>query len=167
LKIIDNFLFDDYFKELQNLVSSNNFGWFYQDKTTTYQKDKNFMFVHTLYNNSINSPHYTKFEPIKYFINQHTDFKKLKRMKLNLYTNRNERIKHLKHYDYIEEDHQPTKNIKILILNFSTCNGSTIVEEKEIVSQENKAILFKNEQAHYGIIQDDKNIRIVLNIVFI
>ena len=38
MKIIDNFLFYDYFKELQKLIYSDNFSWYYQKTTTTYMK---------------------------------------------------------------------------------------------------------------------------------
>ena len=167
MKIIDNFLFYDYFKELQKLIYSDNFSWYYQKTTTTYNDDKNFMFGHTLYNNQlINSNYYTKFEPIKYFINRHIDCKELLRLKLNLSPNQNKKIKHRKHHDWLDKDNKPIKGVKIAILNFTNCNGSTIVEGKEIISKENKVILFKNEQEHYGITQNDKNIRLVLNIVF-
>ena len=172
IKVIDNFLFYDYFKELQDLVHSNNIAWYYQKTTTNYniaseKDDKNFIFGHMLYNNrSIHSDYYTKFEPIKYFINRHIDCKEFLRLKLNLYPNQSKKIKHRKHHDWLDKDNKPIKGVKIAILNFTNCNGSTIVEGKEIISKENKVILFKNEQEHYGITQNDKNIRLVLNIVF-
>ena len=167
VKIIDNFLFYDYFKELQKIIYSDNFSWYYHKATTIYNDDKNFMFCHLLYNNqSINSECYSKFEPIKYFINRHIDCKELLRVKLNLYPNQGRKIQHRKHHDWLDKDDKPIKGIKVAILNFTDCNGSTIVDGKEIISKENKAILFKNEQEHYGITQDDKDIRIVLNIVF-
>ena len=56
MKIVDNFLLEDYFKELQKLVYSNTFPWFYQKQTTTFEDDNNFMFTHTLVENQkINS----------------------------------------------------------------------------------------------------------------
>ena len=167
IKVIDNFLFYEYFKELQDLVHSNNISWYYTKTTTNYTDDKNFIFCHMLYNNrAIHSDYYAKFEPIKYFINRHIECKELLRLKLNLSPNQNKKIKHRKHHDWLDKDNKPIKGVKIAILNFTDCNGSTIVEGKEITSKENKVILFKNEQEHYGITQDNKKIRIVLNIVF-
>ena len=166
IKKIDNFLFDDYFKELKDLVYSGDFSWYYADKTTTHKDDKNYMFSHGLYYNSINSDFFNKFEPIKYFISKHIECKKFHRLKLNLYPNQGRRIKHHKHYDWMNVENKPTKNVKIIILNFTDCNGATVVGDQEIASKANQAILFKNEQDHYGITQDDKNIRVVLNIIF-
>ena len=45
MKVIDNFLIKDYFKEPQNLVYSSSFAWFFQKQTTTFDDDNNFMDV--------------------------------------------------------------------------------------------------------------------------
>ena len=167
MKEVDNFLFKNYFKELQDLVYSENFGWFFYQKTTTFNDDNNFMFTHMLYNNNkFHSNYFSKFESIKYFISQHTDFNKFLRMKINLYTNQGKKIKHKKHYDWTNKNHEPKKDLKICILNFTNCNGNTFIENKEIKSKENKAVLFDNIEEHYGITQDDKKVRIVLNIIY-
>ena len=91
--------------------------------------------------------------------------KNILRLKLNLYPSKGQRIKHRKHHDWLKDD-KPIKNIKVGILNFTNCSGATVVGEQEIQSKENQVFLFDNEQAHYGISQDDKSIRVVLNMVF-
>ena len=167
MKIIDNFLLEDYFKELQNLVYSNTFPWFFQKQTTTYEDDNNFMFTHTLIENQkINSNYFPKFEPIKYFIKQHNNFDKFLRVKANLYTNQGKKIKHRKHHDWTDANNKPHKDVKICILNFTSCNGVTVIEDKQVQSKENQMIFFANTEEHYGITQDDKDSRIVLNIVY-
>lgn len=167
MKVINNILFKDYFNELKEIVYSDNFGWFYQKKTTYYLDDNNFMFGHTLFNNNqINSNFYNKFEPIKYFISNYQIVNKIIRMKLNLYPNQGKQIKHKEHYDWLDKNKKPVENTYIAIFNFSTCNGSTIIEDTKIPSKENEMILFSNDKKHYGITQDDTNLRIVLNIVF-
>jgi len=167
MKIIDNFLLEDYFKELQNLVYSNTFPWFFQKQTTTYEDDNNFMFTHTLIENQkINSNYFPKFEPIKYFIKQHNNFDKFLRIKANLYTNQGKKIKHKKHHDWTDANNKPHKDVKICILNFTSCNGVTVIKDKKVQSKENQMIFFGNIEEHYGITQDDKDSRIILNIVY-
>ena len=146
MKVIDNFLIKDYFKELQNLVYSSSFAWFFQKQTTTFDDDNNFMFTHTLLNHEkINSNFFSKFEPIKYFINQHNNCNKLLRLKANLYPNQGKKIKHRKHHDWTDANNKPNKEVK---------------------SKENQMIFFNNTEEHYGITQDDKDSRVVLNIVY-
>ena len=112
MKIIDNFLIEDYFKELQNLVYSNTFPWFFQKQTTTFDDDNNFMFTHTLIENQkISSNYFLKFEPIKYFIKQHNNFDKFLRIKANLYTNQGKKIKHRKHHDWTDANNKPQKDL--------------------------------------------------------
>jgi|TARA_R100000664_G_scaffold33871_2_gene52471 hypothetical protein len=167
MKIIDNFLLENYFKELQTLVYSDNFPWFYQQKITTFDKDNNFMFTHILYNNDkSNSDFFPKFELIKYFIKQHSNFSKFLRIKLNLYTNQGKKIKHSKHHDWTDTNNKPDKDVKICILNFTTCNGVTVIKKQPVQSKENQMIFFNNTNEHYGVTQDNKDTRIVLNIVY-
>ena len=167
MKIVNSFLLEDYFKELQNLVYSNSFAWFFQKQTTTFNDDNNFMFTHTLLNHEkINSNFFSKFEPIKYFINQHNNCNKLLRLKANLYTNQGKKIKHRKHHDWTDANNKPNKEAKICILNFTNCNGVTVIKDKEVKSKENQMIFFNNTEEHYGITQDDKDSRVVLNIVY-
>jgi hypothetical protein len=167
MKVISNFLLKDYYKELKELVHSNRFGWFYHSGTTPHPEDKNYMFTHNLYrDNRINSDFYNKFEPLKYFISSHIPFNQLLRIKVNLYPNQGKQIKHRPHHDRKDGNNIPEKNIHIGILNFTTCNGSTVIGNKKIASQENQIVFFENTIEHYGITQTDTDTRIVLNIVF-
>jgi hypothetical protein len=167
MKVINNFLLKDYYKELKEIVHSNKFGWFYHAGTTRHPDDKNYMFAHSLYkDNRINSDFYNKFEPLKYFISSHIPFNKLLRIKLNLYPNQGKQIKHRPHHDQEDENNVPDKNIRIGVFNFTTCNGSTVIGNKKIASQENQIVFFENTIEHYGITQTDTDTRIVLNIVF-
>ena len=108
----------------------------------------------------------TKFEPIKYFISQESNFTKFLRIKANLYTNQGKKIKHRKHHDWTDANNKPDKDVKICILNFTSCNGGTVIKDKEVQSKENQMIFFNNTDEHYGITQDDVDSRILLNIVY-
>ena len=167
MKVIDNFLSKDYYKELKDLVHSNKFAWFYYKATTHSTDDKNSMFAHTLYNNNrINSNFHNKFEPLRHSISSHIPFNQLLRIKLNLYPNQGKQIKHYPHHDWTGKNNIPEKDVHIGVFNFTTCNGSTVIGGKKIKSKENQIVFFENTIEHYGITQTDSDVRIVLNIVF-
>ena len=92
-------------------------------------------------------------------------FKKLIRMKLNLYTNQNKKILHARHTDFEDPNGKPYDKFTTTIFNFTTCNGGTIIDDKEYVSKANQALIFNNQIEHQGFTQTDTPIRIVLNIV--
>ena len=167
MKVIDNFLSKDYYKELKDLVHSNKFGWFYYPATTHHAGDKNFMFTHTLYNNNrVNSNFHHNFEQLQNFISSHLSFNQLLRIKLNLYPNQGRPIKHYPHHDWLNKNNIPDKDVSVGVFNFTTCNGSTVIGGKKIKSKENQIVFFENTIEHYGITQTDSDVRIVLNIVF-
>ena len=100
---------------------------------------------------------------------------KLVKMKMNLYVNQGVNSKHGVHSDIIENG-RPRTDIVTSVFNFTTCNGSTIVYErdkngnfsddsKELVvpSIENSMVMFNNTHPHYAITQSDTPARIVLN----
>ena len=171
IRIKKNLLPAIYFNKLKHLVTGRAFPWYFLNQTVDYlgvKQDKHFMFVHTLYNKVPPTPAlhlYKEFEPILYFL----DFpiKELLRMKLNLYTNQNKKIKHVRHTDVYDEKNKPRENVTLSILNFITCNGGTIIKDKKYPSNENELLIFDNLNKHSGVVQTDTPTRIVLNIVTI
>jgi len=100
---------------------------------------------------------------------------RLIKMKMNLYPKQGVNVKHGVHYDILEND-RPRTDIVTSVFNFTTCNGSTILYErdkngnfsndsKELVvpSIENSIVIFNNVHPHYAITQSDTPKRIVLN----
>ena len=168
MQIKKNLLPARYFNKLKHLVTGSAFPWYFTNQTVSYpgvKEDKHFMFVHVLYNTIPPAPisHlFKEFEPILYFL----DFpiKELLRMKLNLYTNQNKKIKHVRHTDVYDEKNKPRENVTLSILNFITCNGGTIIKDKKYPSNENELLIFDNLNKHSGIVQTDTQTRIVLNI---
>ena len=49
-------------------------------------------------------------------------------------------------------------------MNLTTCNGGTIIGDKEYISKANQAITFDNHTEHQGFTQTDTSRRIVINI---
>ena len=165
IQIIDNFLPNLFFKKLNNIFNSN-FNWFWIEKSIN--EDSNFMFTHILWDYKLgkSSPYFETFEPIIYFLDKYKKVSKLRRMKLNLYTNQGKRIDHAKHCDIIDEkdDTKAMNNVNITLLNFTTCNGGTTIKNKDYKSISNQALMFKNNLKHNGYVQTNTKRRIVLNI---
>lgn len=173
VKIIDQLLPDSFYNRLSNILndSETRFNWFWNSRTATnlngVNLDNNFMFTHVLFDNEINSksPYFETFFPILYFLETHIPINNLQRMKLNLYPNQGKKITHAKHVDLIDDvTKKPIENCTITILNFTTCNGGTIIGEEKYLSQGNQALSFDNKIEHQGFTQTDTPRRIILNI---
>jgi hypothetical protein len=180
VKIIDDLLPQLYLNKLKYLLHGNpdkdineksKFNWFWNDFTSSDGKgnamDNNFMFTHVIWNSGTKnqSPYFETFCPIVYFIAQHIPVKDVVRIKLNLYTNQNKRITHAKHTDVNNtKTSKPLENCNITVLNLTTCNGGTIIGDKEYISKANQAITFDNHTEHQGFTQTDTSRRIVINI---
>jgi len=173
VKIIDQLLPDVFYSRLLNIFDDEIDGvsWYWNSKTaaTPYGEplDNNYMFTHHLYNkyHNLKSSYFETFFPILYFLGEHIPIEDLHRMKLNLYPNQDKKIIHAKHIDLrIEETKEPTENCTITILNFTTCNGGTIIGDEEFLSKGNQALSFDNKIEHQGFTQTDTQRRIVLNI---
>jgi len=165
-----NFLPRMFFEKLSFILNGSDFAWFFNPSSVEaskfpFIKDTHFMFTHSLWNEKGKASNmYEVFEPILDSLSEKIKINKLLRMKLNLYTNQNKKIKHTVHCDYIDKQMQPYKNINITILNFTSCNGGTIINKKFYSSNANEALIFDNSLEHQGIVQTDVPIRIVLNI---
>ena len=170
IKVIDNLLPEIYFNKLKNILDNNQFNWFWNNKTVSIKNselDNHFMFTHMLWDEDKGSAssYFETFEPILYFLDNHSPVKGLLRMKLNLYTNQNKKIHHAKHVDFANQDTgKPLENTTNTVLNFTDCNGGTIIDNKEYPSKANQALIFSNDLIHQGIVQTDTPRRIVLNI---
>ena len=167
-----NFLPSIFFNKLKNLVTGRYFPWFFLNQTVFLpgvKHDKHFMFDHVLYNTAgslTRSNYFKDFEPILYFLDDKIKVNKILRMKLNLYTNQNKIIEHVSHTDIFYKD-KPKKDVSVEILNFTTCNGGTIIEGEKYPSNENELLIFNNLNKHFGIVQTDTQTRVVLNIATI
>ena len=166
-----DFLPKMFFEKLSNIVNGNNFQWFFNasnlDATTPpFVTNDNFMFTHTFFREEQGkaSDWFDTFEPILYSINEKVKVNKLMRMKLNLYTNQNKKVKQGSHCDILDEKDKPLKDVNTAILNFTTCNGETKIGNKTYNSKANELLIFNNTIKHSGITQTDTQKRIVLNI---
>jgi len=178
-KVVTDFLPKQIFNRLLKIVESEQFEWQWSNSSAYDSKrhyDNNFMLNKMIYNTAKLDTGFRedkKYSQLFYLIKDFQDYIKpsrdLIRMKLNLYTNQGKNIKHLKHCDITS---RPSGRIDdrmmTSILNFHTCNGSTVIElgdgkTEEVKSKANQLIMFDNTW-HHGITQSDTPRRIVLNI---
>ena len=154
MKIIDNFLPKNTFKDIQETFMSNNFPYFFKDKVSSNKDEKiDFYFNHLLYgNNKINSAFFNKVEPIIKKLN----ILFLNRIKINCYTRDQKLIRHNEH-----KDMSISHNAAILSLN--TCNGGTYIKDKFINSVENRMLLFDGSIPHSSTNCTDKQARFNIN----
>ena len=140
MKIIDNLLDKDVAENIANKITSDFFPWFYQnnvtDKSSTIHSE-NYYFTHLFYDNNEQSSFFNYVIPILKKIK----YKKLIRVKANLYPNVNKLIQHSKHIDY----NYPTKGA---LYYLNTNNGPTYVENKKIDSVKNRLLLFNAFKKH-------------------
>ena len=167
IQVIDNFLDEKYFKELQETIFDPMFTW--QKVYTESHHPHGFLFSHPIFITSpvawtkigefkeIRSPWFPKFFPF---------FKKLKmlsliRIKVNLLSRTEERVTHEWHRDVCHPTDCPNiRNAKNSILYMNTNNGVTILEDtkEEIKSVANRLITFSSAISHTGTTHTDKDI---------
>ena len=152
--VIDNFLPEDYFKELQNNVFYNEYFPWYYNEGKVIKDDGNYQFTHTLVREGqINSEFYDYVIPLFKKLNT----QKIERAKFNLTPKTSNQQVFLPHKDYQD-------NIKACIFYLNTNNGFTYFGEDKVFSIENRIVLFNGNDEHGGATCTDSNLRVVLNI---
>jgi len=164
-KIIKSFLSKTNFKNIENLVTKDNFPWYYSPNISGINgENKNHhYFTHLVFcNGQVNS---TYFEYFKSILDK-LKIKKLHRIKLNFYHNTQKLIVHHPHVDYIEDK---VKSHKGCIVGLNTCDGYTIIENKtkngfRVKSIKNQALIFDPSVPHSSTSCTDSRARININI---
>jgi hypothetical protein len=162
------FLQTDYYNHLEEYVYSKEINWEWVGHTLyssseTLDNDS-FFFGHTILHNDLSKNNKIWNELIE-SIEKQFDCT-IVRMRLNLYPNQNKKIITTPHYDMqLLGESVPDTRPSIIIMNFTTCNGGTKIDQMEVSSVRNSAVLFSNIHKHSGIVQTDKKRRICANIV--
>ena len=142
MKIIDNFLPENDFKEIQDLVLGRDFPWFRQSSIATPEDNELCYFTHIAYNNEsggVNSQ-YWRFFYDKFF--KHIKHKTIIRFKVNYYQRTKKIIVNDPHTDYYEKH-------KGVILYLNNCDGYTLLNNKKKVdSIENRLLMFDPSKNH-------------------
>ena len=162
VRIIDNFLPQDYFDNLSLMVE--DLPWFYHDWSVR-KGDDDPQFYHLFYfNNEVRSPEFFKYVEEVYTryvpdASNHT----LYRMKINGTPRGNVLKEKEYHVDVEDKDHQ------VCILYMNTNNGYTVFEhnQQKVESVANRAVIFSGDYRHTGTNCTDNGLRIVMNIDYL
>ena len=157
IKIVDNFLPIDIFRDIQK--KAMELPYFYTPNITfenfAHIEEKfNFYLTHVVYDNNVpNSPF---FKDMQVIIDKMGEDLFLKRIKINFYPRTERLIIHDKHRDN-------KKSHKGAIFSLNTCNGGTYVGDKFIASVENRMLFFDPSQFHSSTTCTDKHARFNIN----
>lgn len=157
MKIVDNYLPQKVFDEIQSQLVNNNFPWFYSENVASKNKtesNKDHWFLHhTFYVNNI--PNSTFF-PLIVPVIESLEAKSLMRVKANMYPQTDKIIVHDKHRDNIFKH-------KGALLYINTNNGYTIVENKKVESIANRMLFFDSSKLHQSTTCTDAKVRLNIN----
>ena len=160
MKIIDNFLDKNDFRDLQNIVLSADFPWYLNHGVSYKGDDSGIMFTHLMYKNDTFNSSFTLggLEIFKEKLN----IVSLVRAKINLLHRTEEIIEHHSHID-IEN---PPNDLKTAILYLNTNNGYTkFATGEKVDSVANRLITFKGSLEHFGTTNScDAPYRVVFNL---
>lgn len=163
IKIEDNFLDTQVFKNIQELYFSNQIPWTYGEVVYDHElksdalKLDNYQFSHLLY--SYEQPSSNLFEQIVPVLNS-IDLATICKVKVNMNTRTSKIVEHGFHTDV------PFK-CKTAIFYLNTNDGYTRLEDDTMIeSIENRLIIFDSETRHTGTTCTNQTRRLVLNINF-
>tara|TARA_Y200000002_G_C22303885_1_gene505680 strand:+ start:23 stop:544 length:522 start_codon:yes stop_codon:yes gene_type:complete len=156
--IVDDFLPEEDYKKILEVINDQGFDWHLADKITLEQKDKDIFFYlcHVFYNQT--SLHQSKYFELMFPLLKKIDPKALIRVKCNLYLNQGLGVKeHAEHTDY------PFKH-KGALYSLNTCDGYTKIGEEKIPSVANRIIFFDPSVPHCSTSCSDSKTRMNINI---
>ena len=160
MKIVDNYLPQDYFEHLKTTILGHNFPWLYEAEVANVgeNQDEHFYFTHRMYENY--QPTSSFFQECGTFFEQ-LEMNALVRARALLYVNQGKQIVHEKHTDYNFEH-------KTAVFYFNTNNGYTELEDDiKVESISNRCVTFDGLKKHRGVTQTDTKLRVLLNINYL
>ena len=158
IKVIDNFLEEDIFKEIEKILMSDKFPWFFNDFKNDSDDINNFQFTHTVVrgNGNVESKFIQYMKPFFDKLN----IKKIFRIKINLTTRTQKLFNHLYHTDVPFQ-------CSTAIFYINSNNGKTIFKNgEEINSVANRMVIFNSNLEHAATSLTDEKTRVVINFNF-
>ena len=162
MKIIDNFLPDYQFKQIQSIFLGDLFPWYWQEEMVNPDENgydpKDYFFVHGIFRNGITSNYYQVLQNSSLFALLGVN--KFKRIQVNLTRRTIFNKSSGWHVDYKETSE--VKNTSIYYLN--TCNGYTKFKKGgKVKSVANRMVIFDSKLIHQGYSCTDQKRRVVMN----
>jgi len=156
-EVIDNFLPQDEFDKLTDLLHQQIPFYFQKEINAGHVDDKQFYMTHMLFNIEQEPMYSTYYWDFKTILNK-LNVKALMRMKINLYPKTSELETHKPHWDYNYEH-------KGCILSFNTCDDTRILKDgTKIDSVANRALLFDPSKLHSSTSCTNDKVRLNVNI---
>ena len=155
LKVIDNFLPEYQFKQIQDMLIEKDpiFPWYYNDDIC-YENDGKFQFTHTFYNHNDGTKSY--YYSLLDACQNKLGVKKLVRIKANLNTRTLFHRKTGWHYDF--------EDMTTSILYINTNNGWTAIKGYgKVENVANRMVIFDSNLQHTGVTCTDQNRRVMIN----
>ena len=157
-EVIDNYLPQEEFEKIRDVMMSQDFPWFYSAYVAFKGKvddDNSMCFTHSFYKNSlVNSNFFELTLPLIFKLNA----KALIRVKGNMYPNVGSSLNNEPHVDYDFEH-------KGAIYYLNTNNGPTVLEDgTKIDAVENRILLFDASKKHNSTHCTDQKVRVNINI---
>ena len=153
MKIDDNFLDKEEFNNLQKILMSDNFPWYFSDYITDEKDINNFYFTHLFYNTPDKISHY--FYLFENFLKK-IECNSLLRIKGNLYVGEKEKRKNKDHYDYKYKH-------KGCLFYVNDNNGETYFDNKKVLPKENRVVFFDPSKKHSSSICNNQKRRVTIN----
>jgi hypothetical protein len=154
-KKIDNFLSEEDFIPLSDMLNSFYFPWYFNDQIC-YESDGLSQFTHTFFEELTRSPNSDFYPLVECFLDK-LEVKELIRIKANLNVKTEVPIQTGYHIDY------PDATTAVFYLD--TNNGGTELNKTTFVeSVANRIVIFDSNTQHTGVTCTDQKKRIVLNI---
>jgi len=161
-KVVDNFLDEKYFKQIQETMFDRFFPWYYNDVIADSNDTKSgYYFTHNFYNDiqdetlqpGVSSSY---FNLLVKFLKQ-IECKSIIRVKGNLYVSKNKKQIHQTHIDY-EFLH------KGCILYINDNDGLTYFGKKQVKPKANRVVFFDPSKNHSSSLPINNNRRVNINV---
>jgi hypothetical protein len=157
MEIIDNFLPEDIFCDLEEVFLGTNFPWFYNKRTVFNEGNQNYQFTHTFVRETGElSDRLYLIEPVLDKIKP----KEVIRAKINMGPRDFEAVETGWHTDFMNEPDVVTATFYI-----NDNNGYTLFDDgTKVESVRNRLATFPCDTRHTGVSHTDTQVRVVLNL---
>lgn len=167
VQVIDDYISTPVFEDFVELVESERFQWEYHAQSVDYG-DNVPQLVHFFFDIASFGPESIHYDKIKDLLSEIDNLEALTRIKLNG-TFKGQSVKEKTFH--LDIDSPKCSHLNSLILHLNTNDGYTAIKDENgkkyrIKSKANRAILFPNQYLHTGTNCTDKDLRLVLNIVY-
>ena len=161
MKIEDNFLDQEDFDKIQNIMMGTTFSWFYNDGIVDENEVDRFQFIHRFY--KYDAPRSAYFEILNPMFKKINGISLL-RIKANLLTKTPNIVEHAFHVDLDFMSKKKQKQWTTSIFYVNTNNGYTEFEDgTKVESVANRLVTFPSNIKHRGTSCTDEKIRILIN----